>query len=120
LAVPGSGRHWQEYETEFTICEDQVLQSVSHCFCLAIHPLPVQDTPLKRLKQLHQLGLTQLYPTSQEFAGRLLAMCTVEGSGGLSKVFNAILKPGSSSFQIVSAPDTLVGKTFKDLQVKNP
>jgi hypothetical protein len=47
-------------------------------------------------------------------------MCTVEGSGGLSKVFNAILKPGSSSFQIVSAPDTLVGTTFKDLQVKNP
>jgi hypothetical protein len=47
-------------------------------------------------------------------------MCTVEGSGGLSKVFNAILKPGTSSFQIVSGPDTLVGKTFKDLQVKNP
>lgn len=48
VAVPGDGVHWQSFESDFSVCEDQ------------------------------------------EFVGRLLAMCTVESSSGLSQVCDSV------------------------------
>jgi hypothetical protein len=59
----------------------------------------------------------------QEFVGRLLAMCTVESSSGLSQVYNTILKPNKANFYQTppagahkSGFEQLVGANFDQLQ----
>ncbi len=59
----------------------------------------------------------------QEFVGRLLAMCTVESSSGLSQVYNTILKPNKANFYQTppislqkGRYDGLIGTTFDKLQ----
>uniref|UniRef100_A0A7S1EJ47 RCK C-terminal domain-containing protein n=2 Tax=Hemiselmis andersenii TaxID=464988 RepID=A0A7S1EJ47_HEMAN len=80
IAVPGEGKHWTQYEGDFTVCEDQ------------------------------------------EFVGRLIAMCTVERSNGLSQVYNAVLQPGDANFLETEKVDHesrlyfLEGKKFDELQ----